>query len=155
MSVTEYHKLSKYLTLALIPLAQVTSVDSIVQQYVLVHRTVFVKRDNTFKKKVYLFFSILVFIIGSIGLINYIMDPFQIFRKHDHGFDSNQRYQNVGLINSYLNSSDGYNSIIIGTSVTENFIPSEVENLLGWGKVLKLSASGASLFTQKQKDIKD
>ena len=104
----------------------------------------------TFKKKVYLFFSILVFIIGSIGLINYIMDPFQIFRKHGHGFDSNQRYQNVGLINSYLNSSDGYDSIIIGTSVTENFTPSEVENLPGWGKVLKLSAAGASLFTQKK-----
>lgn len=103
-----------------------------------------------FKKKVYLFFSIVVFIIASIGLTNYIIDPFQIFHKHDYRFYGNQRYQNVGLINSYLNSSDGYNSIIIGTSMTENFVPSEMENLLGWGKVLKLSARGSSLFTQKK-----
>ncbi|NOR57730.1 MAG: hypothetical protein GQ474_04330 [Sulfurimonas sp.] len=84
-----------------------------------------------------------------IFIVNLIIDPYQIFHQHQKGFLNNERMQNAGLINSYLDADNGYDAVIIGTSMTENFYASEVSEKMGWGKVLKLSASGASLFTQK------
>lgn len=103
-----------------------------------------------YKNRLYLFLVVLFLILGGVTLSNFIIDPYQIYHKHSHGFDTNQRYQNIGLINSYLNTNDGFDSIIIGTSLAENFVPSEVETLMNWGKVLNLTASGSSLFVQKK-----
>ena len=84
----------------------------------------------------------------TIVLFNYYIDPYQIYGKHKFGFIEKARYQNAGLINSYLNSNDNYDSVIIGTSMTQNFIPKDVENILKWNKVLKLSMPGASPKSQ-------
>lgn len=88
-------------------------------------------------------------LLGGAFLFIYFVDPFQYFHKHLYGFSDNQRYQNIGLINSYLNSEDGYDSVIIGTSLSENFYPENVNRAMKWGKTLKLCASGAVPVEQK------
>ena len=65
------------------------------------------------------------------------VDPYQIYKKNTYGFSPNQRYQIAGLINSYE-----YENLIFGTSMTENLRAHQVEEALGWSKVLRLSISG-------------
>jgi hypothetical protein len=75
------------------------------------------------------------------------IDPFQIYHRpwtRAQGFLANQRYQNAGLINSYLaNPAENYDSVIIGTSMSENFTGEDVSRILGWKKALRLPMAGA------------
>lgn len=76
-----------------------------------------------------------------VGWVNYIVDPLQFYHRarfYQPVFSEEQRFQNPGLAKNY--SGD---TIIIGSSMTENFVPAEVNELLG-GKAVKLSMSGAS-----------
>jgi hypothetical protein len=85
-----------------------------------------------------------------VALVVYV-DPFQIFHKSyipGMGLSYNQRYQNAGLINSYLNASNEvYDSVMIGTSLSENFTGDIAANAFGWRKALRLFISGG---TQKE-----
>lgn len=93
-------------------------------------------------KRVLLLF-LLVF--TSIASINYIVDPYQIYHKNKFGYLPNERYQIAGLISSYLNSNDeDIDSIIVGTSMSQNFISKEVATELQFKKTLKLTISGST-----------
>lgn len=85
-----------------------------------------------------------------VSFIVYV-DPFQIFHKSyiaDMGLSYNQRYQNAGLINSYLADADAkYDSVMIGTSLSENFSGDIAAKALVWHKTLRLFVSGG---TQKE-----
>ena len=97
------------------------------------------------KKFLKVVFALLVFGILSIGGVNYIVDPFQQYRVktfYPIAF-TNQRYQNAGLSKNFE-----YDSLILGTSMTENFILDEVEKKLNFNKLIKLSVSGGSAKEQ-------
>jgi hypothetical protein len=92
--------------------------------------------------------SILFFLIGLIlssvilVFINFIIDPFQVYRKSTFhkaifmkGF-----YLNAGLIKTY-----DYDSVSIGSSMTQNFIIKELKDNLGWEKPIKLPVSGGRI----------
>lgn len=91
--------------------------------------------------------SFLVFIVlfgAIVGTFVYAVDPLQQYRKASYQplFSGEQRYQNPGLAKNYK-----YDMIIIGSSMTENFIPSQVGETLG-GNVLKLSTEGSTAKEQ-------
>lgn len=88
--------------------------------------------------------SLTLLLTGALMGINFAVDPLQYYRKADYPplFSTQQRYQNPGLARNYE-----YDTIIIGTSMTENFLPSYVEKKLG-EKALKLSMSGATAKEQ-------
>ncbi|WP_176220576.1 copper amine oxidase N-terminal domain-containing protein [Cohnella massiliensis] len=70
-----------------------------------------------------------------------LVDPLQFYRKSaifPPVFSTEQRYQNPGLAKNY-----DYDTIVIGTSMTENFLPSVVDRTLG-GKTMKLSMRGST-----------
>ena len=76
-----------------------------------------------------------------LGLMNYIIDPLQFYRQasfYQPSFSEEQRYQAPALARNW-----DYDTIIIGSSMTENFIPSEVNQALN-GQTVKLSMSGCS-----------
>jgi len=79
-------------------------------------------------------------LLSLLVLLNYAVDPLQFYRKawYPASFSTQQRYQNPGLAKHY-----DYDTIIVGTSMTENFLPGYVNEKLG-GKTLKLSMSGAT-----------
>ena len=86
----------------------------------------------------------LLLIVGSVVLI----DPFEIYHKAtafappiDNG---TQIYSNAGIAKSY-----DYDSVIIGSSMTENFTPSQLDRLLG-GSFIKLPINAGSPFNNKQ-----
>ncbi|MEX3615022.1 copper amine oxidase N-terminal domain-containing protein [Paenibacillus glucanolyticus] len=80
-----------------------------------------------------------------ISCMTFVLDPFQFYRKatwYSPVFTGEQRYQNPGLARNYP-----YDTIILGTSMTENFLPSEVGEALG-GQALKLSMRGSTADEQ-------
>lgn len=75
------------------------------------------------------------------------VDPFRIYHKPfiaDVGLQENQRYQNAGLINSWLaDETQGYDAVMIGTSMSQNFTSMMANQILGWKKSMRLFMPGA------------
>lgn len=88
---------------------------------------------------------------GCAGLLlavvaaNLAIDPLHFYHRpfFNGGFVKNQPYQNPGLAKNYA-----YDSVIIGTSHTENFRPPHIDDVLGW-QTLKLSMSGSTAREQR------
>ena len=91
-------------------------------------------------------FGSLGFVLLSIGGFNFVVDPLHYYRgstsiNHVY-FPGFQRSQNVGLARSFY-----YDTIVIGSSVTENFLPSYIERSWG-GRAMKLAISGSTAHEQ-------
>lgn len=72
------------------------------------------------------------------------VDPFQIYRKAERYMppidNTTQVYANAGIVRHYE-----YDSAIVGTSVTENFHPTQMNELLG-GRFIKLCTSAGTAY---------
>jgi len=94
-----------------------------------------------FRRMTLQFAALAVLFAAVVASATVIIDPLQFYHKatwYDPVFSNEQRYQNPGLARNYA-----YDTIIIGTSMTENFVPSRVGEALG-GQVLKLSIRGST-----------
>ena len=80
------------------------------------------------------------------------IDPLQIYRaRADQPIDLQRlpRYQIAGLIRTYLaDPSKSFDTIVMGTSLSQNFAPSQVQRALGSGGVIKMAMAGAWAKTQ-------
>lgn len=87
-----------------------------------------------------LFLAVLV----ACALTVYIVDPFQIYRKASFYVpyieNTTQNYTNAGIVRNYE-----YDSAMVGTSMTENFRPTQLDELFG-GHFIKLCSSGGSAY---------
>jgi len=86
-------------------------------------------------------------LLTALGGVNYVVDPFHYYRGLTainpvflgSGY---QRYLNVGLARHFR-----YDTVVIGSSVTENFLPSYLAK--SWGaRAMKLSISGSTAYEQ-------
>jgi hypothetical protein len=79
-----------------------------------------------------------------IGLFNWRVDPLQLYRRAGYApvFIENQRYQNPGLAKHY-----DYETVVIGTSHAENFLPGDIARALG-ERGLKLAIAGSTAHEQ-------
>jgi hypothetical protein len=92
------------------------------------------------------YLAITFILLSLVAGLNFLVDPLQFYRKavfYRPAFSIEQRYQNPGLARNY-----SYDTIIIGSSMTENFVPAYVDAKMGV-KSLKLSMSGASALEEK------
>ncbi|MBE6160253.1 MAG: hypothetical protein E7157_04315 [Lactobacillales bacterium] len=93
------------------------------------------------KKWCIIFFSEFLILLLFIILATGIIDPFFHYHKPLSSLEypiNNQRYQNDGIIKHF-----NYNTLITGTSMTENFMTSEVDEVFQT-KSIKVPFSGAS-----------
>jgi len=99
----------------------------------------------TYKKITLLFFVFSITCAISIGLFNYIIDPFQQYRRSTfyQAPYINPRYLIAGMAKNF-----SYDSLIIGTSMTENFHIREVSDMLSSSKPIKLTVGGGSIFDE-------
>ena len=83
-------------------------------------------------------------IVGSVVLI----DPFEVYHRalcYTPPIENRtQIYSNAGIAKSY-----DYDSVIIGSSMTENFTPSQLDRELG-GSFIKLPVNAGSPFNHRQ-----
>ena len=89
----------------------------------------------------------LAMLLAAFALLSALViaiDPFQIYRKASAYIppidNTTQVYSNAGIARSY-----DYDSAIVGTSVTENFRPSQMEEVLG-GRFIKLCSSAGTAY---------
>ena len=84
---------------------------------------------------------------GTIGAVVAI-DPFEVYHKATAFIppitNGTQIYSNAGVAKSYE-----YDSVVIGSSMTENFRPSQLSSLFG-GQFVKLCINAGSSFNHKQ-----
>ena len=86
-------------------------------------------------------------LLSAFALISAVVifvDPFQIYRLADAYVppidNTTQVYSNAGIARHY-----DYDSAIVGTSVTENFRPTQMDELLG-GRFIKLCTSAGTAY---------
>lgn len=85
-----------------------------------------------------------VFVLAPAAFI-YAADPCHVFHKpfnqfFHHGFTPETRCQNAGLINSWLSDQhEGYDSILVGASTSENFPIAYINQKTPWKKTLMLT----------------
>lgn len=88
--------------------------------------------------------TLAIFLLPALIVI--VFDPFFVFHKpfiHKNlGFDGTDRYQNAGLINSYLaDPNEKIDTIIIGTSMSQN-LPVEILKNEQGANALKITLAG-------------
>ena len=105
---------------------------------------IFMNRSQWGKLTLALLIAAYVAIIGTVVLI----DPFEIYHKASFCIppitNGTQNYSNAGIAKTYE-----YDSVVIGSSMTENFSPSQLDRLLG-GQFVKLPINGGSPFNNRQ-----
>ena len=88
--------------------------------------------------------------IAAICLTVIVIDPFQVYRPATRYLPpidrTTQVYANAGVARSYA-----YDSAVVGTSVTENFRPSQMDSLLG-GRFIKLCTSAGTAYKPRAAD---
>lgn len=93
---------------------------------------------------------VLVFLSSLALVVSFVLyiDPFQVYHKpllSGMLLNENQRYQDAGLINSYLAYAEqGYDSAAFGTSASANFSVDSLSGNLGWKKPIRLFLAGGS-----------
>ena len=86
-------------------------------------------------------------LLAALALISAVViavDPFQVYRKAEKYRppidNTTQVYANAGIVRHY-----DYDSAIVGTSVTENFRPTQLDSLFG-GRFIKLCTSAGTAY---------
>jgi hypothetical protein len=93
---------------------------------------------------------LMIFLTSATLIVFFVLyvDPFQIYHKpllSGMLLNENQRYQNAGLINSYLDDPEqAYDAAAFGTSASANFSVGSLSANLGWKKPLRLFLAGGS-----------
>ncbi|ANE46768.1 hypothetical protein SY83_11335 [Paenibacillus swuensis] len=99
----------------------------------------------SYRKFLLIFSAFTVLFASGVMAAFYTVDPLQYYRQasaYPPLYSFQERYQNPGLARNY-----DYDTIILGTSMTQCFRPSHVDSILG-GKTLKLSIEGS--YSQEQ-----
>lgn len=86
-------------------------------------------------------------LLGAVSLLSALViaiDPFQVYRLATRYMppidNTTQVYANAGIVRNY-----DYDSVLVGTSVTENFRPTQMDALLG-GRFIKLCTSAGTAY---------
>ena len=93
-------------------------------------------------------------VLAALGVsVAYILDPFQIFHSSwfikDRYVPAYERFQNAGLIRRILERDDCCDTVIIGTSHSQNFLPSYVAKAFKGHGTLQLSLPGPLMTEQE------
>lgn len=103
---------------------------------------------NVFKKYLLCLGAGITFLLGITIMFNYAADPFQVYRvsviKPDYYFLDQDRFQNAGLINHLWRDRHCCDTILLGTSHSQNFSATALADVFTDHHVLNLSLSGAT-----------
>lgn len=89
------------------------------------------------------FLSILALVF--IAIFNYIIDPYQQYRIATF---YKLPYENEKELNAGLAKNFDYDSVLIGTSMMQNFNINDLKQILGYEKPIKLTIAGSSAYEQ-------
>ncbi|WP_104714075.1 hypothetical protein [Helicobacter cetorum] len=114
--------------------------------------------EKSYKKYIVFIFLLMLSVIVSMGIFNYIVDPSMFFRKANYRIDYHLE-QNETLLFDALNTYYPFDNIITGSSISLNINLNETEDILHLKNPIKFAITGAevsailpflSLVTQKR-----
>jgi hypothetical protein len=109
--------------------------------------------EESAKNFILTLFSAMIILAAAGMSITYILDPFQIFHSSwfvkDRYVPAHERFQNAGLIRRMLERDDCCDTVIIGTSHSQNFLPSHVAKAFNGHGTLQLSLPGPLMIEQE------
>lgn len=94
------------------------------------------------KKNIYIAMTVLILISFIVIIFNYKQDPFQIYNQDKFFIKGDERFSNIGLA-----KHQKFDSIILGTSMSENFDLSSLNEKFN-GEFLSLTMRGSKLYEQ-------
>jgi hypothetical protein len=97
------------------------------------------------KKFIIIVFSFSVFIVGGVGVVNYVVDPFNIFHTKflKEQFQMNERFMKIEYLEENKNK---YNSYMFGSSRIGTTPPSIIDKYLENAKFYNFTISSANLY---------
>ena len=105
-------------------------------------------RNLTRRRWAALTFALTALILFAIAAAVFLVDPFEVYRRATRFIppveSGTQSYSNAGIAKHYE-----YDSVVIGSSMTENFVPSRLNGLMG-GRFVKLCVNGGSPYNHRQ-----
>lgn len=95
-----------------------------------------------YKKYISYFFATFLLTVTCIMSVNFIIDPFKRYGNNMHLFYTQgfSEYKNPGIVRNYP-----FDSVLVGSSVTENFLISQINRALKMN-CIKLSEASATSF---------
>ena len=94
------------------------------------------------------FLSVWLLLLAVPIFLVVVIDPYQVFHRtflpRVFFYKENERYQIPGLVKHYLGEATGTDSVVIGTSLSANFLEENIKQTLGWDAV-NLSMRGSTL----------
>ena len=92
--------------------------------------------------------SLLLLTLGGAVALVALVDPFEIYHRAETFIppceNGIQNYANAGVARTW-----DYDSVVIGSSMTENFVPSQLDALFG-GRFVKLPINAGSPYNHRQ-----
>ncbi|GAA7408813.1 hypothetical protein HpCK98_12560 [Helicobacter pylori] len=97
------------------------------------------------KKQTLIIVSFCLSLLIGVGLFNYLIDPFEYFRKAKYPIDWHERVGGTLLPFEGVVKHYSYNSLLIGSSISLNFSLKDIYDLLGLKDPIKLTVSGMNI----------
>ncbi|WP_187906375.1 hypothetical protein [Helicobacter pylori] len=98
-----------------------------------------------YQKQTLIIVSFCLSLLIGVGLFNYLIDPFEYFRKAKYPIDWHERIGGTLLSFEGVIKHYPYNNILIGTSISLNFSLKDIHDLLGLKDPIKLTVSGMNI----------
>nr|WP_240455002.1 hypothetical protein [Helicobacter pylori] len=98
-----------------------------------------------YQKQTLIIVSFCLSLLIGVGLFNYLIDPFEYFRKAKYPIDWHERVGGTLLSFEGVIKHYPYNNILIGTSISLNFSLKDIHDLLGLKDPIKLTVSGMNI----------
>ncbi len=102
---------------------------------------------KAYKKYILSLLTLTCTVCVAVGTANYIFDPFQVYRfsilNKGHYIQDQDRFQNAGVLNRLWVEGNCCDSIMLGTSHSQNFDADKVSNILKPHTFLNLAMAGA------------
>lgn len=98
--------------------------------------------QKTYKKLFFIAIGSIAAAIGVLALAMYFADPCNLYSLRNEYQVCADRFANPGRIRHHLYENSNFDSLVIGSSVSQNFLGRDVRNYLGWERPMRLFIPG-------------
>lgn len=97
---------------------------------------------KTYKKLFFAAVGCTAGLAGTLALLMYFADPCNLYSLRNEYQVCADRFANPGRIRHHLYKNGNFDSLVVGSSISQNFLGQDVRRYLGWDKPMRLFIPG-------------
>lgn len=97
---------------------------------------------KTYKKLFFAAIGCTAGLVGALALLMYFTDPCDLYSLRNEYQVCADRFANPGRIRHHLYKNSNFDSLVIGSSISQNFLGQDVRKYLGWDRPMRLFIPG-------------